>query len=174
MLSRHKHMYWTCRLPTANLFLTFKQVIYFGEVCISHLFIRSLASSCPLSQGTYHPLNKLLLPVSELPFCCEWHTNLKLAIARVFLWEPKNSAHFRESSQNVQVTHRCTNRTFCHVSEFGAEEGWMSSVDYCLLPVAGNMGTLSSTTNLSFQATAMSIFLYLDTGELLLKNWKWG
>lgn len=109
------------------------------------------------------------MPVSELPFCCKWHTNLKLAIARVF-YESLKTAHFRESSQNVRVIHSCTNRTFCHVSEFGAEEGWMSSVDYRLLPVAGNMGTLSSITNLSFQATAMNIFLYLDTGELLLKN----
>jgi len=68
----------------------------------------------------------------------------------------------------VKVTHRCTNRTLCHVSECGTEEGWMSSADYRLLPVAGNMGTLSSTTNLSFQAAAMNIFFYLDTGNLLL------
>lgn len=112
------------------------------------------------------------MPVSELPVCGKQHTNPKLAIVRGFD-EGLKILPTSESLAKTCKAHTIAQTALCHGGEFGAEEGWMSSVNYCLPLVTGNVGTLPSTTNLSFLAqiflaTGGNVPFYINTGELLL------
>lgn len=80
-------------------------------------------------------------------------------------WGCKNSAHFRLLPKCV--SHTPMHKVVCCKGEFRAEESWMSSVDYCLSLLTENVGTVSSTTNLSFLDIGGNVPLCINVGKLL-------
>lgn len=151
--------------------MTSKQVTYF----VSTLFRTGMywpfsqLLSCTLLPSVL--ANRLSLTKEAVEICLRDATLQQVAhksqtgYYTCFWWGHKNSACFRLLPKCV--SHTPMHKVVCCTSEFRAEESWRSSVDCCLSLLTENVGTLPSTTNLSFLDIEGNVPLCINVGELL-------
>lgn len=167
----HKHIYWTYRFPSANLcsWLLSKLVTLDRYVLVIHS-PSLLLPLAPPSEQTYHPLNKLLMLVSELPFCSKWHANPKLAITCGF-YEGLKTLPVSESLAKTRKSRTTAQRAV----SWRWIWGWERLDELCgLLPAScyrecGNtfLNNKFKFSGSNIQATGANVPLYINTGELL-------